>query len=398
MNQGSTLRIHSIDVLRAITMLLMIFVNDLWTLTNIPVWLEHTAAEADGMGLADTVFPAFLFLVGMSIPLSIQQRRKKGDSNFQLIMHVLERSMALLIMGLFLMNGENLKEAETGLSRSAWYILSCSSFILIWNSWPSTINRWVRWTLKGIGIFILAYLAWICRSGEGDAVQGFSTYWWGILGLIGWAYLVTALIVTLSRANKWICVLSWMIFLGLCIASHAKMIPAGSWLQSILSPLGDGAMPAFTMGGVIVTLIVIYFQNKQQQTRLLITLLIVSILLLVAGFYLRQYWGISKIRATPAWVLICSAITIIAFIPLYWIADIKKQTGWYKIILPAGTNTLLCYLLPYFVYSATSGINHGLYLDPMYQGWPGLIKSISFSLLIIILAGILGRLGIRLRL
>ena len=83
MNSNQTFRISSIDILRALTMLLMIFVNDLWSLKDIPGWLEHTAAEADGMGLADTVFPAFLFLAGMSIPLSVQHRRQKGDSTWQ---------------------------------------------------------------------------------------------------------------------------------------------------------------------------------------------------------------------------------------------------------------------------------------------------------------------------
>ena len=53
-------RLDSIDVFRAITMLLMIFVNDLWTLEGIPAWLGHKEAGEEGLGLADTVFPAFL--------------------------------------------------------------------------------------------------------------------------------------------------------------------------------------------------------------------------------------------------------------------------------------------------------------------------------------------------
>ena len=66
-------RIGSIDVFRALTMLLMIFVNDLWSLKDIPEWLEHTAADVDGMGLADVVFPhsylllAFQFLLQFPI-------------------------------------------------------------------------------------------------------------------------------------------------------------------------------------------------------------------------------------------------------------------------------------------------------------------------------------------
>ena len=70
----------TIDILRAVTMLLMIFVNDLWTLTNIPEWLGHTALYEDGMGLADVVFPAFLFIVGLSIPHAIRARFQKGET------------------------------------------------------------------------------------------------------------------------------------------------------------------------------------------------------------------------------------------------------------------------------------------------------------------------------
>ena len=78
-------RLASIDVFRALTMLLMIFVNDLGTLTNIPLWLEHTRAEEDGMGLADTVFPAFLFIVGLSIPFAIGNRWAKGVSQNKIL-------------------------------------------------------------------------------------------------------------------------------------------------------------------------------------------------------------------------------------------------------------------------------------------------------------------------
>ncbi len=78
-------RLASIDVFRALTMFLMIFVNDLWSLTNIPQWLEHTQAHEDGMGLADVVFPAFLFIVGLSIPFAIGNRWSKGASQSNIL-------------------------------------------------------------------------------------------------------------------------------------------------------------------------------------------------------------------------------------------------------------------------------------------------------------------------
>ena len=70
------LHIASIDILRALNMVLMIFVNDLWSLKDIPAWLGHVERGVDGMGLADAVFPAFLFIVGLSLPYAINNRRK----------------------------------------------------------------------------------------------------------------------------------------------------------------------------------------------------------------------------------------------------------------------------------------------------------------------------------
>ena len=98
-----TKKVHiaSIDILRALNMILMIFVNDLWSLKDIPAWLGHVERGVDGIGLADVVFPAFLFIVGLSLPYAIDNRRKKGDTDWQLVKHVLVRSIALLVMGYF---------------------------------------------------------------------------------------------------------------------------------------------------------------------------------------------------------------------------------------------------------------------------------------------------------
>ena len=58
-------------------------------------WLTHRPADYDGVGLADWVFPGFLFMVGMAIPFAVQSRLKKGDSTFQLITHIIIRTISL---------------------------------------------------------------------------------------------------------------------------------------------------------------------------------------------------------------------------------------------------------------------------------------------------------------
>jgi heparan-alpha-glucosaminide N-acetyltransferase len=397
MTQNPALRIASIDILRALTMVLMIFVNDLWSLTDIPTWLEHVSRDEDGMGLADVVFPAFLFIVGMSLPFAVSSRVKKGDTNLQIIGHIVIRSVALIVMGVFLVNGENINAEATGMHRLLWNVLSCTSFILIWNSYPAGVNKWVIRFLKALGIVTLIVLAFLYRAGEGNDIHGFSTYWWGILGLIGWAYLACGVTFVLLGKNLTIVTALWLIFNLICVAVHAHWMPEGTFIGVILGPLGNGAMPSFVMGGTLISMIYLHFRDKQKSSRMLLIFFLISVLLLVAGFYTRPYWEISKIRATPSWVWICSAITILSFIVIYWIADIKGKATWFEFIKPAGTNTLLCYLIPYFAYAivVALGIN---FPALMLTGIIGLIKSMAFALLVVWIAGRLGKLGLQLKL
>jgi len=92
------MRLASIDILRAITMVLMIWVNDFWTLTNVPKWLKHANSVEDYLGFSDIIFPLFLFIVGLSIPLAIKNRIDKGYSNISISKHIVVRSISLLII------------------------------------------------------------------------------------------------------------------------------------------------------------------------------------------------------------------------------------------------------------------------------------------------------------
>ncbi|GAO44801.1 DUF5009 domain-containing protein [Flavihumibacter petaseus] len=399
MNQNPTIRIGAIDVLRALTMLLMIFVNDLWSLKGIPDWLEHVSADADGMGLADTVFPAFLFIVGMSTPFAIRNRMQKGESMAAITGHITLRGLALLVMGLFLVNGEYINEAASGISRGLWNVLACTGFILIWNQYPRTWNATLTYALKAIGIITLLMLAFRYKGGEGDNLSGFTTWWWGILGLIGWAYLVGALLYAWSSGNRIALWAGWLISMALCTLNHLHLLPSGGLLRTLISPIGEGSMTAFTIGGAIASEVFWKEVNKQpfQWKRLLGIFLAAGVVLIIAGFLMRPVGGISKIRATPSWVLICSGITLLVFLVVYWLVDLRKKGNWFSVIRPAGTETLLCYLIPYYAYAVVLFTGWSL---PAFllTGGVGLIKSLLFSVLVIVLAGLLTRRFLKLRL
>ena len=132
-NQLSNQRILSIDAFRGITILVMIFVNELAGVRDIPQWMKHMPADADAMSFVDVVFPAFLFIVGMSVPFAINNRLKKGDSIFQLQLHILFRTLGLLVLGVFLVNTEEgYNEQMMGMSINLWALLFLAAAIMVW--------------------------------------------------------------------------------------------------------------------------------------------------------------------------------------------------------------------------------------------------------------------------
>lgn len=376
-------RLPSIDILRALTMLLMIFVNDLWSLTHVPRWLLHTAAEEDGMGLSDVVFPAFLFIVGLSIPHALKARLAKGASKVSVMLHILSRSFALLVMGLFMVNLENIDAAQLLIRKEYWQILMALAFILIWNNYRSPMVFGVipNVLLQGLGWAILAFLAFIYQGASGDWML---IHWWGILGLIGWAYLVVALLYLLIGDRVvWIAAAS-VVLLLLNVNEFVRFL--GFDFQLVIS----ASTHASVMLGVLTTVIYTQLAAKNQLKLLTPSLIGLALLLIAFGFVTRPEWGISKIRATPSWTSICAGITMLAFVLLHFIADVKGQTKWANFIAPAGSSTLTCYLMPYFAYALVALLGWSL-PGGVTDGVVGLLKSFVFALLVIQFTGLLNR-------
>ena len=187
-------RVAAIDVLRSITMFLMLFVNDIPGLKGVPGWLFHATAQQDMLGFSDTIFPAFLFCVGMSVPFALENRFKKGENYLQVITHILIRTFSLVVMGLFTLNCSG-----HGVLSGSWFMLLMAiGFALTWIDAPAlashkNIYRILKWT----GAILLAVLlVYVDVSGK-----PFETGWWGILGLIGWTYLVVSVVYLFTRKS-----------------------------------------------------------------------------------------------------------------------------------------------------------------------------------------------------
>ena len=378
-------RIISIDVFRALTMVLMIWVNDFWTLKSIPKWLKHAATGEDYLGFSDVIFPWFLFVMGMSIPFAFEDRIKKGESIIVIWKHVVLRSIALLVMGLFHMNMEMYNHEISFFTKPIYVIISTSAFFMIWSTYPKAElkKQNVFKALRIIGILILVamFLSFSGKSYDGREI-GFETHWWGILGLIGWVYFIAASAVLFINNSLVGTFIAFFACLGLNILS-SNGIPYNifSWQSENWIP-GSGGLQALTFGGIIVSLFLIKNRKRENIKKLYIILFSFGLASLFLGLFLRDYFIISKIGGTPSWILISLSTAIFLFICLHWIADVKKVLVWYRYIKIAGTATLTCYLIPYYYYSFRTIL--GIVLPEFFlTGIIGLIKSFIYSFIIV---------------
>ena len=379
------MRLASIDILRAVTMVLMIWVNDFWTLTNVPKWLKHASASEDYLGFSDIIFPLFLFIVGLSIPLAIRNRIDKGQTKYSITKHIIIRSISLLLIGFFMMNNETVHGESIFIGTNYWQLLMALAIILIWTDWKkSPIKEKWHQSLQIFGILILIFLASIYKGGENGSIWK-TTQWWGILGLIGWAYLLNALVFVYSNGSLLIVSLLWLLLVLLTMLNHSEMSIAFTGILNYFSTILTGNIPAFTTAGIVATLV--FEKTKKINIKWgYSSLIFLGILSLIFGLATRSIWGISKIQGSPSWLGICTGIGFLLFALLYYIADEKKYINWAKIIAPAGTATLTCYMIPYFIYPLRD-ITGIIFPEFLSNNEVGLFISFAFAFLVIFFTG-----------
>ncbi|HEY9049658.1 MAG TPA: DUF5009 domain-containing protein [Ohtaekwangia sp.] len=391
-NSLTTQRILSIDAFRGITILVMIFVNELAGVQGIPAWMKHMPANADAMTFVDVVFPAFLFIVGMSIPFAINNRVAKGDNLGQVQLHILFRTIGLLVLGVFMVNAEGgYNEQAMALPIALWSLLFYAGVIIIWNVYSSQSKTTV-YILRGTGVALLLILAWLYRGGE-DGSQTLTPQWWGILGLIGWAYLATCIIYQIVRGNLF----GILIMIAVCIGIYgAGKSPSGeaSWIAGLG---GHATHTAIALCGMAVSLMFFDQKLKLDQTKRFLVVIVFAAIVFAVGFLLRPYYTISKIYATPTWALYSAGICTIIFTILYVIVDLQKINGWTSFFKPAASNPLLTYIIPFIVY-AFMQLVHIHWPSVFYQGAAGILWSAVYAVLVMTAVTGLNKMKIRLQL
>jgi len=404
-------RIDSIDILRGITILVMLFVNDVAGVIGTPGWMKHFPAGTDGMTFVDVVFPAFLFIVGMSLPFAMGRRFEKGDTAWQIWKHILIRTLGLLVIGVLMVNSETIAKNEI-LNPHLWTLLMYVGVILVWNQKPREKGpKYKTMTIIQVGgVILLVIMALLYRGNQETGLIQLRTQWWGILGLIGWAYLVACFVYLLLKNN--LAGLVGVVGLLYCVfmADKAGYFANLTWLNSWLN-IGAvlGSHPAIVISGVIMGIILkpdsfIKTHKDRNRWAFLYGLgLSIAAILLHSLNDIHKIFIIDKNMATPSWCLLSSAFTIWIWIAIYWLVDVRKWNSWTMIVKPAGANALFAYILAPIFYSLfelfaliLNGFNFYSELGNNFA--IGFWRSLIFAFCMTWLAGGFRHVGIKLKL
>jgi predicted acyltransferase len=386
-------RVDSIDIFRGLTIFLMIFVNELGgpgmgDIVDYPAWLWH-AMKPDRFHLADIVAPAFLFIMGVSLPFAINKRKEKGESAGQIWRHILVRTASLFIIGISMgnMRAGRLTMRPQGLGPMLWTTLVMLSFLLIWVRYPKAeeFKKFLFLGLRLAGVVLLVFLLAVYR--EGPDLRWIQVRWF-VLGLLGWAYLIGFLAFLGLRRNLPAMVGLIALLALLSVGEKAGVFAAYPWLIAVNRVVNFGSVlglhPAMTVSGVFVGLLFMPGSPAAAVRERLKWMLVFAGGMLAAGILVRPLYGAQKQQMTPSWGLYSIAISCAVYAVVYWLVDVRKIRGWGALFRPVGRNPLLPYFLHYMLHPLLIVLGLHWMNDYLHSGWPGVIRTFCVAALLVL--------------
>jgi len=387
---GSAARLLSLDAFRGFVILTMIWVNYLAGMAGIPYWLEHAGPRADGITMPDLVFPGFLFIAGMAIPLAL--RRSVGQVTPALLARLCWRAVSLMVAGVVLANVYRYSAAAL-LPRACYMTLFYLAMLLLWRQGGA---RWQAW----LGAALMFTLLLLFRGRpDADFPSVYLTHgWWGILGMIGWAYLVCSLLYLVTGGSRMALTgaLAGLLVLYMGGTAGAVAIPA-VLNQLVNAPQVLGSTAANMLAGVLATLLLTKVGAAPwQRVRALAWL---ALALFAAGLLLRPYHGINKIQATESYTLVCAGLILALFIVFYVLIDIWQWRRWCLFLLPAGSNALFAYIAPDLWEQTMAVLHMPRWWWPYLEqgGAAGLLNAAVMTLAMMAVTALANRAGWRLK-
>jgi predicted acyltransferase len=298
-------RLQSLDIFRGATIASMTLVNNPGDWGHVYTPLEH--APWHGWTFTDTVFPFFLWIVGVALTLSTAKRVERGQDKRQLLWHGVRRAAILFAVGIGMgfvwrWNFSTVRIPGVLQRIAVCYLIALAIFL-----WTS-----IRGQILWFAGLLAAY--WVCMTlipvpgygpGRLDVPVGNFAQWIDSLALSGHMWASTkvwdpeGLVSTLPA-------------IGTCLAG----ILAGHLLRARLSPAEKTAW--FTVGGALA---------------------------MGLAQVLTIWMPINKNLWTPSYTIFMAGLASLCFGVWYWLADVQGQGRWFAPLRVFGLNAIAVFIV-----------------------------------------------------
>jgi len=305
-------RILSIDALRGFDMLWIIGGGELFT-SLAKVWKTPAAQKIDeqlshveweGFRFEDLIFPLFVFIVGVVLPFSISRRLEQGQSRSKIYLHILKRTVVLILLGLIL----------NGLLRFNWPQMR----------WPGVLQR------IGLCYFFAALLVvhtkWRTQAIVVAAVL-----------LLYWAAMMLVPVPGFGAGalTKEGCLSSYI---------DQKVVPGVLYYK-----YGDNEGVLSTLPAVCTALLGVlaghWLRSNRPGNRKVSGLAVAGLVSLVVGHLWGTVFPIIKIIWTSSYVLYAGGWSLLLLAFFYWIIDVRGYKKWAFFFIVIGMNPITIYFL-----------------------------------------------------
>jgi len=297
-------RLTSLDVFRGLTVAAMIVVNNPGTWKAVYAPLRH--ADWHGWTPTDLVFPFFLFIVGVAIPLALGPRHESSPSARPVVVKIVRRSAIIFALGLVINIIANPSLATVRIPGVLQRIAVCylaAALLFVWTGWRTQV---AVTALALVGYWAAITLIPVPGFGPGDLGKEGNLAAWldrlvlgGHIWRAGRVYDPEGILSTLPA-----------------IATTLLGVLAGERLR--LGRPGAAVAREFFLAGLSAAAV---------------------------GLAWGQWLPINKALWTSSYAVFTAGAALIAFAACYWLVEIRRIRWWTYPFVVLGVNALAAFFL-----------------------------------------------------
>jgi predicted acyltransferase len=341
-------RLVSLDVFRGATMLFM--ASEILAIAQVARGFPGSALarfaadmldHREWVGCApwDLIQPAFMFMVGVSLPFSVASRQARGESLARMLGHSIYRALALILLGILLRSQHRAQTYFT--FEDVLTQIGLGYVFLFLLAWTRPRVQWICAALILVGYWAAFVLYPLPPQGFDTAAVGVPADW--PHHLTGFAAHWDKNTNLAQRVDVW--------FLNLFPRAKPFLYNDGGYLTLNFVPSLATMIFGLLAGGLL--------RSDRPGKDKLRTLVIYGISGVAIGALLHVLGICPLVKRiwTPSWAIFSAGWVTLMLAGLYYVIDLKGYRRWTFPFLVVGMNSIAMYVL---VHVAADYISHAL--------------------------------------